>query len=977
MHCISNVVRTVLLSVVAFKGIAATTDPEPLQPLVDIPTDIKSQPLADALTAWAQLTGYQIVVPQSKAAERITAPIKGDMTAQESLDRLLAGTGLIFERINDRTVAIHEDFSGPLPVEPDPKAQPMLASLEMIEVTGSRIPMPAEDIKANGWPLTPAPVTVFNRKKLDQLGVSQTADFLDYLPQSPFRTREFQSTQQFAQTRGLAFDSTLVLINGRRTVPSALAVASNAFDLNTVPQAAVQRIEVLPASASAVYGSDAIGGVINIITKKNINDTTLDFEFGTASGGGEEQRAALTSGYSNEWLRTSIVLEYYDRSALYGSERERLNNQDFRRFGSKDYRSLNSNPGNVRSLTSDNLPGLQSSFAAMPAGSTGINLTPESFLGTSGQENKDSLHRFDSALPEIARRAVSAFAEVDLSSSITAFGDVLYVDKSFMSQFSPEVLSAIVPATNPFNPFGVDVAVDYLFEDIGPRRRHEQSEMWRALGGLRGMWYSWGWELSVLRSDDLGRARRTNEVIPDRVEKALNATNPAEALNVFQDGLGGNPTLLASLVPEVRTGQFASTATHGSGVLRGPVFELPAGLAEMVVGGEWRAESVHYDQPNPLGAPGSTVVNGSRNVSALFGELRVPLVSALMQVPAISDLSITLAARRDHYSDFGSTFNPQYGVLWKPTPDVTLRASYGTSFRAPSQFELFLPKTIAALWIPDPLRNGQSVSTTIVAGGNRNLDPTEARSATVGIVIAPIAVPELQFTATYWRIDMEKLINVPPFFLLAATEPGSSNLVVRADPTAEDIAAGLPGVLTYMDISRINLGSLSTSGVDFTANYSFETSLGSFAPSISATWVNEYETVSFPDQQPKERVGVVDGNGTIPRWRIVASLGWSLQGLNLSTTLRHTPHYWDTNGFDQIINRRVRPKTLLDVQAALDLDRVFGSQSGISGLKVTAGISNLLDEEPSFSEVYGELGFDPSQGDLRQRFGYIKLSKQF
>jgi iron complex outermembrane receptor protein len=398
----------------------------------------------------------------------------------------------------------------------------------------------------------------------------------------------------------------------------------------------------------------------------------------------------------------------------------------------------------------------------------------------------------------------------------------------------------------------------------------------------------------------------------------------------------------------------------------------------VVAGAEWRSETVRYDQPNSSGAPGSVVVNGDRNVTAFFGELRVPLVDAAMQVPAINDLSFTLAARHDSYSDFGHTFNPQYGLLWKPSANVTLRASYGTSFRAPSQFDLYLPTTVISYAIPDPLRKGQQTPVTIAAGGNPNIKPTVARSATAGIVVRPSSVPNFELSTSYWRIEMEKLVTIPPLFLLAATEPDDSGRVVRAERTAEDVAAGFPGVLTHLDVSRVNAGSLNTSGVDFSATYSFDTPYGRFAPSLFATWVSKYETVIFPGEQPVERVSVANSDiGTIPRWRIVASLEWSLRDLNLSVTARHTPHYWDANTLGQVIDRHVGSQTLVDAQASFELGSIFGEHSTWSGVKLTAGVSNLFDKEPEFAEVGREQGYDPSQGDLRQRFGYIRLSKRF
>src|SRR5690606_39234292 len=167
---------------------------------------------------------------------------------------------------------------------------------------------------------------------------------------------------QHAELRGLGADNTLVLINGRRAMPSAPSIASNAFDLNTIPLAAIERIEVLSDSASAVYGADAMGGVINLILRKEIPRPVLDVHFGGADGGAEERRISLSSGYSTARLRGSIVLDYFERETLLGEERERWRDQDFQRYGGVDRRSRAASPGTVSSLTTENLPGLSQSF---------------------------------------------------------------------------------------------------------------------------------------------------------------------------------------------------------------------------------------------------------------------------------------------------------------------------------------------------------------------------------------------------------------------------------------------------------------------------------------------------------------------------------------------------------------------------------------------------------------------------------------
>ena len=168
---------------------------------------------------------------------------------------------------------------------------------------------------------------------------------------------------------------------------TAANAAFNAFDLNMIPIAAVERVEVLSDAASAVYGADAVGGVVNLILKRELERVEADVRYGAASGGAEERRASLSGGFGTERVNASLVLDYFDREFLLGAERERWRDQDYGRFGGTDSRSANANPGNITSRTGANLPGLSSTWAAVPVGSTGIGLTPADFEATAGQRN--------------------------------------------------------------------------------------------------------------------------------------------------------------------------------------------------------------------------------------------------------------------------------------------------------------------------------------------------------------------------------------------------------------------------------------------------------------------------------------------------------------------------------------------------------------------------------------------------------------
>lgn len=837
--------------------------------------------------------------------------------------------------------------------------------LEEIVVTGSRLRV--SDVEG------PAPVTVFDRDKIDALGVVALPDLFKHLSQQPYKRDEGVDATgaQYVQIRGLGLDTTLVLINGRRVVPSAANVAFNGFDLNTIPLVAVERVEVLSDAASAVYGADALGGVVNIILKREAPRFSAEASYGSAEGGAEEQRVAVSSGYAGKRLHASLIADFFDRGSLLGAERERYADQDFRRFGGTDWREATAQPGNVSSLDGSNLPGLSSPFAAVPAGSSGVGLTPADFLATAGQVNLDSLNRYFSTVPEAQRRSAAAFAEFEFTPSLTAFAELLYVDRSAAFEYSPSALSGqTVPAANPFNPFGTDVAVDVLLTGLGSRRDVTESELTRAVGGLRGTWRHWDWEASVLHTDEAATSWLENGADLQRVAAALAATDPAQALNVFQDGPGGSPALLASLKAISRTDRYGSAATQASAFARGPLFWLPTGSVDAVIGAEWRTESMEEND--------NFRVSQDREVAAGYAELRMPLVRSDRQRPLLHSLALTLAARLDNYSDFGDTLNPQYGLIWRPVSDWLVRASYGTSFRPPSLFELYAPRRTSPLRVTDPRRN-EVADTFAITGGNPLLDPIEGSSASAGVVFTPSATPGLRLSANWWRVELEQRISSFSTTLLLQNEARFAERVQRAAPTPADVAAGLPGRLTLLNVSRINYGSLETRGVDFDASYRLDTALGQFSPAISATWVGRYRTVNLPNTPAVDRVGIANALGALAKWRVVGSLSWERNGVGLTANARYSPAYLDANPLTgRATGREIPAQTLVDLQASIDLEARGDAEAWWRrGCKIAVGVTNLFDKAPPFAEIGFSSGYDPSQGEMRQRFGYVRVTKGF
>ena len=820
------------------------------------------------------------------------------------------------------------------------------------------------------------PAKVFDREDIDASGASTVTDLFRYVTQQPnLKPGSYLGDgTQFADLRGLGFDTTLVLINGRRTFASASALSVNAFDLNSIPLGAVERIEIVSDSTSAIYGADAIGGVVNIVLRENIPEPRLDIDYGAADGGAVERHAAFGASGNYGRARGSIVLDYFDRSPLLGRERDRWNNQDFTRFGGTDWRSPTASPGNVSSATLANLPGLSSSFAAIPATSPGATLTPADFVSTAGQRNLESLMRYHFIGEAARRKAASAHGEYRFTEQLTAYADLLYVDGEKFDQFEPPAFSsALVSGANPYNPFGTDVLVDALLTDLGPQTFTNSAEMVRSGAGLRGRVGEWEWEASLQKSQNDAATTRTGELDPMLVEGAMGASDPHDALNPFGGGGANSPALLTSLLAPPSQSRYRTEAIQSVASVRGPLAALPAGALELTAGAEWREERVRYDQGPPQNISGSN----QRSIAAGFGELRLPLVSEAAQIPAVHDLVLVLSGRFDDYSDVGQTFNPEYALIWRPTAALTLRTSVAQSFRPPPLFDLYMPHVDVRIPIADLARDGEFALPILHAGGNPDLRPSSADSLSVGLRFEPKRSPAVRFGANYWRIAIDDTIAIPAAERLLAAENHVRDRVLRGPPSASDIAAGRPGPVELIDITRMNFGTLRTSGVDVSASGTLDTPAGRFKPELSGTWVHDFTTSNLVEGLDVRRVGVANFQGTIPRWRAVATLSWTWRGFGATSAVRYVPSYDDIAFLGGRNGRKVAAQSIVDMQVSVDLGKIAGEQSAWNGFELRAGAFNLFDAEPPFTEMALFYGYDTTQADLRQRFVYMKIAKKF
>jgi iron complex outermembrane receptor protein len=839
--------------------------------------------------------------------------------------------------------------------------------LEEIIVTGSRLQRPTE--AGDGH----APIKTFLPEDIALLGVTNVADVLKYATQEPFRGTEGSQPggSRLAQLRGLAVGNTLVLINGRRVTSTATLAGAGAFNLNTIPLSAVKRIDLLSDSASAVYGTDAVGGVVNVVLKNVIETPQVDLYYGTADGGARERRASVGFGSSSDRYLFAVTADYFDRGDLVGAERDPYSNQDFTARGGGDFRQTLAPQANITINGAGNLPGLNSPRATVPVGATGPR-TAADFAATAGQINRTSTLQYISIVPAAERIGATANASFFVADNVTVFTEALFSKQKDDQRRVPSSITGtngLVPADNPFNPFGVPVTVS--FQDTTPQITRAENELLRTTLGVRGSFGSWDGELYAINSAENGLQFTRNTLDVARVAQALRATDPAVALNIFQDA-AVIPGLLDAYRRDPITDRYSSDQILANGYVRGPLFDLPAGPLSVVIGTEYRRDTIHFEAN-----AANQSITPNRYVRSAFAEASVPLIDDTMDVPLAKAVKLSLAVRYDDYSDIGDTTNPQYGLEWRMFTPLLLRASYGDAYRAPTLFDLYQPAVVIPQGATDPRRGNVNTPVTAVLGGNANLQSEESNSFSAGFVYTPDLSFRPRIAGTFWRIRQEQRLQNLTNLGLLANEAFLPDRVIRADPTPADLAAGFPGALVRLDLTRVNAGDLETNGFDLDVSMRLQDSWGEFVPQLSGTLVNRYKAADLPIGPVTDRRGVANVQGSVPNLRLTASLPWKIRGYGFAPTLRYISSYDDVNNLNALTGTRVDSQTLVDLQASVDFETVLGRSAWTQGLKFTVGAMNLFGEEPPFAQVGAAQGIDPTQAELRERFVYASFSKSF
>ena len=848
------------------------------------------------------------------------------------------------------------------------------AALGEVIVTGSRIPLAAQDRAQD--------VKIFTRADIDRSGQSTLTDFLNTIPDVSVASTEnlFQNPVGGTSVtlHGLPVGTTLVLINGRRVESSPAQARSGSgnvfFDLNNIPFAAIERVEIVSEGSSAVYGSDAIGGVVNIVLNNNFDGLDTRLTYGGAEGT-HDANASVLWGRKFDGGSLSAIATYQDRTALNGSDRgEILRGAD--PGGSMNFSNFyrySCSRANVLFPNGFSFDGGKTSvsYAAVPAGLTGT-ATVGDFAATAGTLNScltRTPYSYGDLIPATNRAGLYVAGHLAVAGSTELFTELLYSHVKQTQQFFPSLsllgdpIDGIavykVGAANPYNPFGETVGVAMVDPDAGIAHYQLATDFGRAVLGARGTIASWEWETAALLSGESSQYDLFDGPNRAPVTAALNSSDPATALNPFVSAPVGSPALLQSLVYADQTQHYRGQTADLTAFARG---QIPGtDRIKVVVGGEYEHDQLAWNnisaQGTPLGGP-----EFARGAAAGFAEAHIAVAETHAGSGIREVLGVTVAGRYDHYSDFGGKFTPQVGAELRPISTLLIRATYSEAFKAPSLYTLHTPQTVTPnSLLFDPLHGDKPVMATVITGGNPDARPELGLSRTLVLVYSSQYIPGLRAAFTYWSLDETDSIQSLSANVVLQNAASFPTLIVR------DAA----GNLVSVNDTATNYGSIRVRGVDGEISYKSATRMGELGVAIRATDTYHYTSALIPGAAPLNGTSVARDTGQwAPRWKGGIGASWEHRALSTTVSGRYIGRYQDYDSTKEIGNF-----WLFDCSATLKINRAFdlrGPQPRDS--YVTIGAVNVFNRLPQNSNFdFGTVGYDPTQADIRGRFVYAQL----
>jgi outer membrane receptor protein involved in Fe transport len=902
-------------------------------------------------------------------------------------------------------------------------------TLQTVVVTGSLIRRVDTE--------TASPVTIIDRQNITSSGKPTLGDVLQQLPSVAGNATNPQNNSNGGgvasplteggdgasrvSLRGLGTGRTLVLIDGQRMLNA---------DMNLVPQNMVQRIDVLAEGASTTYGSDAVGGVVNIILRHDFDGAEVSVNSGISGhGDGQRHGLSLTMGHTGDKFNIVGGINYNKYDAVPNTRRDFAAHQLYLTDGQVSVAGSSSIPNGRMQL-----PG---SFAAQygctPDSTNHIVVTRDAGNGTGlgdyrCRTSSDTFNYAAYNYIQVQQQRTDGFlvGSYNLTDNITAFVDAFYNHTESAGQDASIPVGTgdglVISSTAPFNPFGVtfspnpipgDPNSGYVYQTrltgVGTRIHPYTTSTGQLIAGLRGAvgQSSWDWNVAV----DYGHTSRMQNDKNELYIPALQAAIDAGA-NIFDQANNGAALGAGAVDAIYRKREILRQISAGA---NGNLFSLPAGDVQLAVGALYRKQSMNYTI-NPLalldpvtgfcqisqeacGSPGS----GNDSVKEAFAETLIPL---LKEVPGAYSLNVDVGVRYSDYNSAGSTTNGKIAIEWRPIQDLLVRGTVSQVFRAPNLDQLYDGRSLVQPNLNDPCAhlsaaevaqhpiacqfvppnwagNSPAQVNTYYSGANvvgGNLKPEHGKSVDFGLVYNPGWAPGLNTSLDFWHIYLyDTLVAIDGRTVVdACFNNGASPFcpfIHRYDNTTQQ-----PGQVFYIDTPVVNLGSLSTSGIDFTANYKLpHFDFGSFNPGdfklgLATSYVstfNNNKTPGLPGSTVDKLAGTWNAQfGNVSRWRATASLGWNLGNWDAQ---------WRTRYISGVtaLNADAATGANLPVASVVYNDLQVGVAVPTIHTRFDIGVDNLFDKRPPLIYQNGQGNTDSATYDMMGTYYWARATLKF
>lgn len=807
-------------------------------------------------------------------------------------------------------------------------------------------------------------VQVITAKELKASGKTSVADVLRAISANSGNSYNEQYTGSFSagtsglSLRGIGQKNTLILVNGKRVASYATAqnLQETFVDLNSLPMAAVQRIEVLKDGASSVYGSDAVAGVVNIILYQEFTGTEVTAQLGgsTEGTGQTEKSAALQTGFGklqDDGYSVVLSIDAQQRDKLQQSDVAWMRDADFRQQqrGSLGW-AMTNYAGADPTRT---LGGAQGPLQLANYG----DITP----GKTGQVLAYNPAPYKTLIPGIKRVHTAARATFKLNADTEAYVDLLHsysrADQTFSAPLTVnsatrvwnnatqalDTIAVVLPVGHPNNPGATPLPFTATLFDLGPRMKQDKVTFYRALAGVKGTLAGWDWDAAIGHSSSELKETVQNfvnryafeQVLADGSYNFFDQSKNSEAVR--------NRLRLSTLRPARSTLDTLDFSAARD------LWDLPAGPLGFAAGAQWRREKMDSQTSTAVLSgtelrPAINIIDGSRDVSALFAELNLPVVK---------DLSLNLAGRADHYSDFGNAFSPKASARYQAAPWLLVRGTASRGFRAPSLPEITQSTAVSYVSVidpRDPQTPTQSRGVTAITIANTGLRPERSKNINLGVVISPTSNASIGLD--YYRIRQDGVIGTESAVTTIANEAASPGKVTRdAD-----------GRITTLYRQYRNQGQRDVSGIDLDLRQRF----------VGRDWgkltlAGQLSRVLRFAEPLSDGAALTDGAGTnyfgsIPKWRGVSSATWELGKWSSTLTWNYVGSYAQNTHLDE----SVAAFSTFDINTSWQVT----PQANVSFI-----VQNLADKRAPWD--YSASGFDYTQADPRGRFASLKLNYKF